>query len=263
MERYARFAGTWYPDDPGRLRRLVDTEMEYGNAIMGILPHAGLAYSGPLIRTFFARLSPRVRRILLISPSHYFYIRPDDLISSSFTSSATPLGSIATIPVDIGGISDRCIQAEHGVEMFLPYIAARGGLSVSYLMISSLSSYQNAERIAESILRHIDEGTAIIASSDFTHYGRSYGYMPYGDDGYDKVAEHDDTIAGLLACNKAEEALEAAEGGTICGIAPAVITATIARMRGLAGHVGNHATSADMNGDRRDFVSYRTILWEG
>ena len=262
MERYARFAGTWYPDDPGRLLRTVDTGKGYGRTVMGVLPHAGLIYSGSLIQAFFSTLSPRVRRILIISPSHYFRIRQDELISASFTSSATPLGSIATIPMDIGNRSDRCVQAEHGVEMFLPFIAARSGLSVSYLIISSLSSYEAARRIARDILGQIDDSTAIIASSDFTHYGRSYGYMPYGSDGYDDVAEHDGMVAGLLAGNKAAEALEAASGGTICGIAAAAITATIAGMRGLDGREGDHATSADMNGDRRDFVSYRTVLWE-
>ena len=79
---------------------------------------------------------------------------------------------------------------------------------------------------------------------------------------HDDVAEHDGMVAGLLAGNKAAEALEAASGGTICGIAAAAITATIAGMRGLDGREGDHATSADMNGDRRDFVSYRTVLWE-
>ena len=262
MERYARFAGTWYPDDREMLRRIVDTERQSGNTVMGVLPHAGLSYSGRLIRTFFSSLSPSVRRILIISPSHYFYLRPDSLISSSFTSSETPLGNIDTIPMGIGEESERCIQAEHGVEMFLPFIAARGGLSVSYLIISSLSSYEAAGRIAGSIMERIDDSTGIIASSDFTHYGRSYGYIPYGPDGYERAVEHDGMVAGLLADNKAEEALEAAEGGTICGIAPAAITAEIARMRGLHGHAGDHATSADINGDRLDFVSYRTVLWE-
>ena len=187
MERYARFQGTWYPGERDELSALVATERKERTSRFAVLPHAGLPYSGKLIKEYFSTLSGKVRRILIISPSHYHYLEPDMLISSSFTASATPLGSIRTIPMGIGIRSDMAVQEEHGVEMFLPFIAAEGGIDVSYLLLSSISSPESGKGIADSILGLIDSDTGVIASSDFTHYGAAYGFMPYGNNGYERV----------------------------------------------------------------------------
>ena len=147
------------------------------------------------------------------------------------------------------------------MEMFLPSIAMEGRLKVSYLLISSISSIESGKRIAKSILSSIDERTGIIASSDFTHYGPSYGFTPYGKDAYGRVMDEDSRTARLFAENRAEEAWEDGRKRTICGIAPATIASMIAGSLCLEGNMVMASSSADSNGDRTDFVSYRTVLW--
>ena len=261
MERISRFQGTWYPADPAKLRRIADTGSKHGRSRIAVLPHAGLLYSAALIREYFETLSPSVRRILIISPSHYHYLKPGQIVSSSFTSSRTPLGSIPTIPVKAGINNNGYIQDEHGVEMFLPFIAAKG-LSVSYLLLSSLSSEENAAEAADTVLSLMDEGTGLIASSDFTHYGPAYSYMPYGIQGYDDAVNEDRKTALLLAEGNAMEAWRRGRNGTICGIAAAVAASLAASRLSLEGEAGKTATSADANGDRTNFVSYCTVLWK-
>ena len=117
------------------------------------------------------------------------------------------------------------------------------------------------KRIAGSILSSIDERTRIIASSDFTHYGPSYGFTPYGPEAYGRVMDEDSRTAQLFAENKAEEAWEDGRKRTICGIAPAAIASMIAGSLCLEGNMVMASSSADSNGDRTDFVSYRTVLW--
>ena len=261
MERYARFKGSWYPDDRATLSDMIKWEEGKRTSRFAVLPHSGLLYSKEHIKEYFSTLSEDVRRILIISPSHYFYIEPDTLVSAGFTSSETPLGRIETIPLDVGTVSDMAIQAEHGVEMFLPFIAMHANLSVSYLLLSSLSSFSSGEDIAQELMPRIDDETGVIASSDFTHYGPSYNYMPYGSKGYPRVLEEDRKAAALLAEGEAEKAWNEGHRRTICGIAPATIVSIMARESGFKGHVGLLSSSADKGGDRLNFVSYCTVLW--
>ncbi len=261
MERYARFQGAWYPEDASALSAMIKTKKTTNGNRFAILPHAGLMYSALYINEYFSALSSEIKRIIIISPSHYHYLESDVLITANFTSSHTPLGTIKTEKFPFGLVADSFIQDEHGVEMVLPFIAKAGDIAVSYILISSLSSVESATKIALMIEKTMDDATGIIASSDFTHYGALYGYMPYGINGYDRVIEEDRKIAELMADNNWEEAVTRARGGTICGIAPSVITSIIARNKKMKGRVGMCGTSADSTRDRNNFVSYCTVLW--
>ena len=72
--------------------------------------------------------------------------------------------------------------------MFLPFIAARG-LKVSYALVSSLSSAEKVYEKADIFRAEADGETAFIASSDFTHYGPRFNYMPYSRDAEKQVVE--------------------------------------------------------------------------
>ena len=93
---------------------------------MGVLPHAGLMYSGRFIRDFFSNLDSRVDRVLVISPSHYHVLPDDTFVISSFDSAASPLGSVPVFRPDLPGamVCDEAIQSEHALEMFIPFCAA-------------------------------------------------------------------------------------------------------------------------------------------
>ena len=251
MKRIARFAGLWYPSSADELSLITGNPELHGNNVNAVLPHAGLFYGGGIIRNYFESLSSSVKRIVIISPSHYYYIEPDVIVTASFTSSSTPLGDAETLPLSIPHAvqSESALQAEHGVEMFLPFIAARG-LKVSYALVSSLSS-------AEA-----DGETAFIASSDFTHYGPRFNYMPYSRDAEKQVVESDSRCASLLAEDRIEKVFADFTSGTICGIAPAMIVSALSSEDGLAGMRGPHTTSNDVSGEKdENFVSYQSVYW--
>lgn len=264
MERYAAFAGSWYPADRKELDEYVRPDLfGPGDITDAVLPHAGLYYSARIIREYFQKLSPGIKRIVIISPSHYFRLPPGTLCTAPFTSSATPYGSIETIPLD----TDDCIssasalQREHGVEMFLPFIKA-AGLAVSYALINEVTGMDNITDLADRLISMTDGSTGFIASSDFTHYGHRFGYMPYGRNAGKKVKEHDSECARLLSSMETEEVLRRFTGGTICGIAPAMIVSAIARKKGRNGSTGLSYTSDDISGTSSDdFVSYQSVLW--
>ena len=263
MKRIARFAGLWYPTSADELSIIMGNPELHGNNVNAVLPHAGLFYSGGMIRNYFESISSSVKRVVIISPSHYYYIEPDVIVTASFTSSSTPLGDTETVPLSIPHAvqSEAALQAEHGVEMFLPFIAARG-LKVSYALVSSLSSVEKVYEKAGLFKAEADGETAFIASSDFTHYGPRFNYMPYSRDVEKQVVESDSCCAALLAEGRIAEVFADFTNGTICGIAPAMIVSALSSGEGLAGMRGPHTTSNDVSGQRdENFVSYQSVYW--
>lgn len=259
MRRRALFSGSWYPSDRKSLDEFVRTEGE-GERKSAVLPHSGLYYSGDLISLFFSSLSPSVTHVTIISPSHYYYLEPDTFYTASFTSSSTPYGDVETIPLSLGVKADRALEREHGVEMFLPF-AAKKGLSVSYALLSSVSSHKAVERLAGELSEAIPEGSALIASSDFTHYGPDYDYMPFGrKDAKKKVESWDSRAAALLSRSDTVSVFEEYNRkSTICGLAPAMVVSRL--NAGLEGSAGPHYTSQDKGGGSESFVDYCTVLW--
>jgi AmmeMemoRadiSam system protein B len=267
MTRNAIFAGRWYPAEPDQLDELVNWKPEEGGkARIAILPHAGLYFSHRGIAHFFSRMEDGVDRIIILSPSHYYYLRPDRILTADYDAYRTPYGVLEGKPLkgfDTGGEAE--IQQEHAVEMVLPFIAKKGGIAVSSGLISQVS---DPEPLAETILSQMDAHTALIASSDFTHYGLSFDHVPYGEritvEVRDKVAEEDKTLAMILAQNKGKEALAFARGhrSTVCGIAPNAIASCVAKHLGLSGEVVDYYTSFDLGGGDDSFVGYATVLWE-
>lgn len=264
MERKARFAGLWYPAGGRELDEITDFDKRGGDCRMAVLPHAGLYYSGRLISAFFSVLDSNVDHVVIIAPSHYHRILPGVFTTATFTSAETPYGSVEATQLDCVPhvVDDRAVADEHAVEMFLPFIARHGNLSVSFALVGSAASHDVIVALADCLAGCIDERTAVIASSDFTHYGRRFGYEPYGKGALEKVVEHDAAAANLLASGMTEEVWDTYYGkSTICGIVPAMTVSRLAAMEGLKGAVTLHATSADDGGDRSDFVSYFDVFW--
>ena len=253
----------WYPFE-SRDNELITGQLTcHGNLCAGVLPHAGLFYSGKLRRAFFERICEDRNKVLIISPSHYYALPAGCIVISDFTASETPFGTVPSFTPEIEKsiINNDVIQAEHGVEMFLPFIGRKGGMSVAYAVISSLEKSEDAKEIATHILPAIDEKTIVIASSDFTHYGPRFHYSPYGKKALEKVEEHDRKAAMLIARNKGIEAYREFASSTICGIAPSAITAEIAALKNWKGETGPHSSSFSEDEGEENFVSYQTVFW--
>ncbi|MBC7184284.1 MAG: AmmeMemoRadiSam system protein B, partial [Marinobacter sp.] len=81
--RRAAVAGMFYPADPVELRAMIDgflkqvrVEGEAPKAI--IVPHAGYQFSGAVAAKAYARLArlhDRIRRVVLLGPSHRVPLR--------------------------------------------------------------------------------------------------------------------------------------------------------------------------------------------
>jgi AmmeMemoRadiSam system protein B len=253
-------AGLFYPADRRELSEEVRARLR-GAAQAGgapqpggappralIVPHAGYVYSGPVAATAYARLAPlrgRVRRVVLIGPSHRVAFR--GLAVPSAGAFATPLGEV---PVDRAAarrllalpqvaVRDDCHAEEHSLEVQLPFLQEVLG---RFALVPIAAGEASAEEVAEVLAVLADEpGTLVVASSDLSHY-------------------HDYATARRLdaAAARAIEALrpEALDEESACGCAGVRGLLLLARGRGLTARTLDLRSSGDTAGGRDRVVGY-------
>lgn len=281
MIRKALYAGSWYPSDPQTLKLLIsesieavlkNTTYQHCPYRFAVLPHAGLFYSKTGIAPFFAADLSKVRRMVVLAPSHYANLSLDSLVSAPLTGVETPFGLLEC--QNLGNAQPKyfsAIQSEHALEMVLPYIASLSHKpKVTLALISHFSEADAVKVIGDSLVEELGEEeikagrTALIASSDFTHYGPRFGYTPYQSGAPLKVREDDLTLSHLLCEGRIEEAFAfcTSKRSTVCGFAPAMVVSYIAHRMQSRGWVADYYTSLDVSSSKdADFVAYSTILW--
>ena len=301
--RKMQYAGSWYESDPDLLKdhivkalneaenRAVTSSEKKTGACLAMLPHAGLLYSSKGIADFFTVLPIKTSNILIIAPSHYAHIPPDTFTTADFTVAETPLADLRVMPLNeilpgrVMHLDKKSLELEHAIEMFLPFCAnlqlqSKKDITIGMCLVSDVSSEKSTDMLSEAILEATDDGkilngqTLIIASSDFTHYGRRFGYTPFSDASHglhkseiseieEQVLRHDRKYAEKFASGDIGEllSLKEKEQPSICGFASGLIVSNIAKKLGMTGQIRNQYTSNSISGPSSDFVSYCSILW--
>jgi len=120
-----------------------------------------------------------------------------------------------------------------------------------------------ARRIA-----HLLEGNVVlIASSDFTHFGRGFGFLPFPPDEHapERVRDLDHRVIAAAATLDESRFFQTLQdtGATVCGAAP--IALLLAAIRNLAGMNAqrelDYQISAELSGDFRESVSYAALAY--
>lgn len=303
--RKARFAGSWYTQDPVVLRSEIDEFLELvqqdawhpiseqpkpkarkhpASVRAGMLPHAGLYFSGRGISHFFFSLGAETERVIIIAPSHYVPLMTDTLFYSTHDWYDTPLGRISASEIVPDASSqffrehNHAVEMEHAAEMFLPFIARTREvsllpLSAGILLVSEISGERMLKAVTEELLQLLGEEeltsgrTVLIASSDFTHYGPRFSYTPFGTEDISsiekEVEQHDRAIAELFSTYQFEKLIDAKSSRdmTICGFAPGLIVSSLMERIGARGEICDCYNSNHLTGPDIGFVSYCTILW--
>lgn len=187
-------AGRWFPGEREKLLAMVDSFLSgdpggYAEPpIALIVPHAGFQYSGATAGKAYATLKGHpYSRVILLGPSHRAFLAGASVLRVD--SYETPLG---TIPVDKEA-RDALLKCpvvreqpaahlyEHSVENQLPMLQrALGSFTMVEILVGEMDSGQRAT-LADAIRPIVTKGTLLVASSDFTHYGPSFGYVPFHD----------------------------------------------------------------------------------
>lgn len=131
MNKKTSFAGSFYPENPDELNKLLDSFKEeqtfdYKSKAI-IVPHAGYAYSAHAMMSAYQHLEAS-ENIFIIAPSHHESFNNIALPEYSFFE--TPLGNLEVNNKLISEIAekfpsivaDEVFENEHSIEVQLPFI---------------------------------------------------------------------------------------------------------------------------------------------
>ncbi len=273
-------AGRWYPADGdalGRelddLYRRADAEAADGPAVDAtalIAPHAALAYSGLVAaRGFRLTRIADVERVLLLGPSHYYTF--EDAVVPDVAAYRTPLGEV---PLDREAIELLCrndevrwdrtpFEPEHSLEIEIPFLQRRlpAGWQLVPLLVS-LFDGSRAERLAAALKPLIGPRTLVVISSDFTHYGPRFGYVPFTEDVPGGLERLDMGAIDSIVAGDAQgfEAYVGRTGATICGRHPIGILLRLLSPRPEA-QLAAYDNSGRITGEWDHSVSYASVAF--
>ncbi|MEM2784779.1 MAG: AmmeMemoRadiSam system protein B [Candidatus Pacearchaeota archaeon] len=239
--------------------------------VAAIVPHAGYMFSGPCAAHAYYELSKyAAKKVIILGPNH------TGISSASFSCSLkdfeTPFGIVENnrklteeIIKETEAQHDESAHLhEHSLEVQLPFLQfIYKNFSITPIVVSE-SDYDSCKKFAlklSSLIKNNDE-ILVLASSDFTHYGYSYGFLPFMPDENlsKKLKEFDKKAIDEILKLDSYGFYEKASKTTICGMAPIVVTIEICKLLKKKPKLLCHYTSADiMKSDSA--VGYASILF--
>lgn len=274
--RSSSLAGSWYPADPDELRAQLKNYLVQAhvpkiedNVLALISPHAGYRFSGQAAAYGFKAIMGRdYDRVIIIAPSHYERFRGIGV--SSYGYYQTPLGRV-TVDENVGKNLSRhrlftfkpeAEAQEHAVEIELPFLQlVQKNFKIVPLIVGELEN-DDLSAINGLLRPYITEKTLIVVSSDFTHFGARFGYLPFRDNIKDNLEKLD---RGAVDCilrkdNDGYFKYLRETGITICGYFPIGILLRLlpSDAKGVLLH---YYTSGDLLNDYSSTVSYVSLLF--
>jgi AmmeMemoRadiSam system protein B/AmmeMemoRadiSam system protein A len=278
--RPAAKAGSWYEGNPEALEKQLvrffnkaDPPKVEGRVRALISPHAGYVYSGQTA-AYGGKLveGAPYKRVIVLAPSHYARFEGGSIMD--VTHYETPLGRIpldreacdALLKTDYFTSVSMAHTQEHSLELQLPIIqhALEGEFTLIPIVIGNIrtSWYEPMTRL---LLDYWDDETLVVASSDFTHYGANFGYVPFRKNVPENLEKLDmgaiDKILELDSRGFTDYVAETA--ATICGRKPIALLLSLAREKKMKAHLLHYTTSGAMGGDYSTSVSYASICFTG
>jgi len=181
--RKAAHTGTFYPASPEKLQSLLKGYFDNapnlhleGEILAGIVPHAGIVYSGFTAAYFYNAIkSHAYERIVIIGPSHHHLFK--GFAVSDADEWETPLGNLrvdkdftASIQSEMIFSDDKIHLKEHCIEIQTPFIKYACGSDVKIVpIIMGRQDIKSAEHFARIIEKSNFKNTLYIASTDLYH----------------------------------------------------------------------------------------------
>jgi AmmeMemoRadiSam system protein B len=280
--RKADFAGTWYPGDSEACRDAIDTLLKgaqpcpqvEGSVLGGIVPHAGWFYSGQVasqvIRCLARDMDPETCIVFgrHLHPGGKNYIMKEG-------GWATPLGDVEidqemaekllnAFPFIIETASNY--EPDNTIELQLPFV--KYFFPKAKLLPIGVPPAETSIGIGERIAlisRDMGRKIAILGSTDLTHYGYNYGFIPkgVGKAAVDWVKRENDRrlVQGILSMDAHGVIQESLRNHNAC--CSGAVAAAIAAAKGLGARRGEeliYTTSYDIRPDD-SFVGYVGVVF--
>ena len=240
-----------------------------------IVPHAGYLFSGPCAAWSYKEIaeSEFPDLFIIIGPNHSGIGRTSTILDDW----ETPFG-IVKADKEFGKklINNSSIvedatahRHEHSIEVQLPFLqfVSKDHLKDLRFIPITIGFNQNVKEIASEIKKTIEESgkkVCIIASSDFTHYGFSYGYVPFSTNIKENIQKLDNGAINFIKALDSDGFLNyvKVKEATICGAVPIAILIELMKNKAEKVNLMQYYTSADIMGDYNNAVGYASIIFK-
>lgn len=286
-------AGAFYPSDPAELRSLVAGCFTHrlgpgafpavrvprlGTLKALVVPHAGLAYSGPVAAHAYAALAADglPGAVILVGPSHAGL---GGLAATSGEDWFTPLGPVRQHAalrqaIEAGGVvlrDDAAHAEEHSIEVQFPFLQALAGpgpagrdlpvVPVAMGLQDETTAQEVGQAIAEAV-RATRVDALVLASSDLMHAGPNYRLRPpRGLDVHPWAMQQDAHALKAIEALDPEGLLDAVRRHEVnmCGAGPVAAVLHAARALGASqAKVLAHHTSYEVS-QHHSCVGYAAV----
>jgi len=285
-------AGRFYPGNETVLKEQINTFLKKipkqslkGKPVAIISPHAGYQYSGQVAAYGYNAIKDYgFTRIIILAPSHFMSGKRFRGVSIlNVKNFKTPLG---VIPVDedacnqllnsskeskpdashqaikLFGSYEGAYKGEHSLETQLPFLQTALNTFKLVPIIVGVLIDNDYDQVANTIRPLMDDKTLVVVSSDFTHYGEGYDYVPFKKDieknvrsldygAFDKILSKD--FDGLRVYRKET-------GINACGIIPIALLLKLLPSE-AQGEILNYDTSGHQSNDFSFSVSYASVIF--
>jgi AmmeMemoRadiSam system protein B/AmmeMemoRadiSam system protein A len=267
----------WYSANANELENQIETYYRQAkvepkeNVIALILPHAGYRYSGQTAVSGIKTADKKYKRIVIIGPSHILLM--EEILSvPRATHYQTPLGQV---PLDVEFINEllkytmfqnvpQAHRYEHSVQIEVPLLQYNREDFKIVPIVAGQCSLKTIEKVGVILKSLIDNETLVIASSDFVHYGPSYGYVPFDKNIPEEIKKIDMGAYEHIANLDGKEFLSYKQktGALICGSIPIAILLSMFEQN-VKAELVRYATSGELMGDFTNSVSYLSVAFSG
>ena len=271
-------AGLFYPGEPAKLARAVDTLLAAAPArsiprLRGLIcPHAGYEFSGQTAAVGYKLLAGRdVQTVVVMGPSHYALLHGACIPQAE--EYETPLGRvpISEKAKDLAGVAPFMVERpclvqrpgwwqqapktappegqdtpetwEHSVEVQVPFLQR---VLTNFELLPVVIGDADPAAVAKALGPLLNDRTIVVASTDLSHYHS-----------YEAARGMDDRCVKAIC----DLDIDAMKGQEACGEVPVLVLLHLARQKGWKAQLLDYRNSGDVTGDKSRVVGYTAVAF--
>jgi AmmeMemoRadiSam system protein B len=269
--REAVVAGSFYPDNPAALSKMINvflenTQKENLKNIRGLVcPHAGYIYSGQVAACSYRQIEDcKYDCAVIIAPSHSEFFNYCSVYDG--TAYRTPLGTVkvdtqrARLLTEAGNnpeiikLSSAGHRREHSLEVQLPFLQVVLGDILIVPVVIGKQDKTNIESLGNAIGNTFaGDNILVVASTDLSHYHN-----------YNTASAFDSSVIEYVERFNADDLTRAVDTDSVemCGGGPVAAAMIACKLLGAnKSRVLCYRNSGDVSGDRSAVVGYLSAVF--